>query len=212
MRKFSKYIIATICLSIVVLRIIFPKLNFDLISLSLVGIETLTILIKEPENIFKNTKKVKFGSFELELQELNEEAKIVEKNIASKKPVGLSGPVIRNSDESKYDNYRNEIIKQANIVENELREIYTSFLKPALTESISNFMVIEKLREEDKIDYETAETLRKFFNIRNQAVHDRKHTIGQNELLSFTEIGERMIKILNLVKTKSKGLKHYIVN
>ena len=190
MRKFSKYIIATICLSIVVLRIIFPKLNFDLISLSLVGIATLTILIKEPENIFKNTKKVKFGSFELELQELNEEAKIVEKNIASKKPVGLSGPVIRNSDESKYDNYRNEIIKQAK----------------------SNFMVIEKLREEDKIDYETAETLRKFFNIRNQAVHDRKHTIGQNELLSFTEIGERMIKILNLVKTKSKGLKHYIVN
>ena len=68
-------------------------------------------------------------------------------------------------------------------------------------------MVIEKLREKDLIDYETSETIRKFFNARNQVVHN-KYNIGKKELTSFTEVSQEILIILRLIK-KPKGLKHY---
>ncbi|MCG8808957.1 hypothetical protein G1K57_12110 [Tenacibaculum finnmarkense] len=71
MKKSSRYIISIICLTVIILRLIFPKLNFDLISLSLLAIATLAIIINKPEKILEKTKKIKLGSFELELKELN---------------------------------------------------------------------------------------------------------------------------------------------
>lgn len=206
MRKYSKYIVIIICLSIVVFRILFPKLNFDIISLSLITIATLALLIKEPENILNNTKKIKLGSFELELQELNKEAKELQEKIIAKKTRGLSGPIPRNFNDSE-NNYITEILKVADNVEKELREVYQKLLNPNPTESISVLMVIERLREEDLIDYETSETIRKFFNTRNQVVHN-KYNIGKKELATFTEVSQEMLTILRLIK-KPKGLKHY---
>ena len=206
MRKYSKYIIAIICLSIVVFRIVFPKLNFDIISLSLITIATLILLIKEPENILNNARKIKFGSFELELEVLNKDVKKLHEKIITKKHTGLSRPIPKIFNESE-NNYRTEILKVADNVEKELREVYQKLLKTNLTESISVFMVIEKLREEDFIDYETSETIRKFFNTRNQVVHN-KYNIGKKELTFFTEVSQEMLVILKLIK-KTKGLKHY---
>ena len=86
--------------------------------------------------LLNNTKKIKLGSFELELQELNKEAKKLQEKIIAKKPTGLSGPIPRNFNDSE-NNYITEILKVADNVEKELREVYQKFLKPNPTESIS---------------------------------------------------------------------------
>lgn len=63
MIKNSKYIVAFVCVIIVIMRLIYPKINFDLISLTLVGIATFAILIQSPEKFFKNAKKNKIWKF-----------------------------------------------------------------------------------------------------------------------------------------------------
>lgn len=166
MRKSSRYIIAIICLAVIVLRLIFPELNFDLISLSLLAIATLVILINKPEKIFEKTKKIKLGSFEWELQELNKETERIEEKTTVEKdePIGLSGPVIsqRKTVFEITTDFSTDILKLSIEIEKTLREIYKIHFHTNEKRPLAVVKLIEKLKTEQVIDQEISNLLGKF--------------------------------------------------
>jgi hypothetical protein len=76
--KQVRYIIIIVCLLLILVRIIFPNMKFDTISMTLLGIAVLAILIPDINEIINKTKKLKFGSVEWELNELNKTTEKVE--------------------------------------------------------------------------------------------------------------------------------------
>jgi len=214
MIKYSKYIIAFLCLAIVIIRIIFPKLNFDLISLALVTIATFAILIEKPESIFSNTKRIKLGSFELELQELNKESKRIEENITKNKKVekGLSGPARQNTENNNKE-FSIQIIKISSEIEGKLRQIYQNKFILTSDKIIPVSKIIEELRRENYIDYGTFNLIREFWEKRDFVVHNYKFKLDERDFKIFNNIGERIIKILEItVDSSDAGLPHYGIN
>ncbi|WP_299244150.1 hypothetical protein [uncultured Aquimarina sp.] len=204
MRKSSKYIIAIICLAVIVLRLIFPKLNFDLISLALLTIGTLAILINKPEKLFEKTKKIKFGSFEWELQELNKKTERIEEKTTIEKdePVGLSGAAVI-SEKGEFEistDFSINILKLSIGIEKTLREIYEIHFQTNEKRPLSIIKLIGKLKLEQIIDEETSDLLRKFWNLRNKAIHDHSFKIDRKDFTSFADIGIRILKILKTIK------------
>ncbi|WP_298419421.1 hypothetical protein [uncultured Kordia sp.] len=208
MRKSSRYIIAIICLVVIVLRLIFPELNFDLISLSLLAIATLAILINKPEKIFEKTKKIKLGSFEWELQELNKETERIEEKTTVEKnePLGLGGPTVtREKIEFELTtDFSTDILKLSIEIEKTLREIYESHFQTNEKRPLAVVRLIELLKSENVIDKETSSLLRKFWNLRNKAIHDHNFRIDKKDFMSFTDIGIRILKILKTIKNNNQ--------
>ncbi|MCG8806539.1 hypothetical protein G1K75_12860 [Tenacibaculum finnmarkense] len=214
MKKSSRYIISIICLTVIILRLIFPKLNFDLISLSLLAIATLAIIINKPEKILEKTKKIKLGSFELELKELNKKTEQIEEitTVEKEEPIGLSGPIIsrEKTDFEISTDFLTDILKLSIEIEKTLREIYESHFQTSKKSPLSVIKLIEKLKSEEVINQETSNLLRKFWNLRNQAIHDHNFQIDRKDFMSFTDIGIRILKILKTMKNnKSDELPIY---
>lgn len=217
MYKHSKYIISIVCLAIVIFRMIFPYLTFDLISVSLLAIGTLAILIKNPEKLFQKAKKIKLGSFELELQELNKETEKVEENLSveTEGSAGLGTPEI-NENEELYqitDDYSSNLIRLSVEIEKTLRIIFERHFKSTEKRPLSVGKMIERLGTENVIDYDTAKLLRKFWNLRNKLIHDHKFEIQKMDFVAFNDIGIRILKILKVIKKDfldgGEGLPHY---
>ncbi|CAM1350170.1 conserved hypothetical protein [Tenacibaculum ascidiaceicola] len=179
---------------------VFPKLTFDLISLSLLAIGTFAILINEPEKLLKRTKKIKLGSFELELEELNKEIKKVEESLFVKadKAIGLGSPSIRNNEETYQitDDYSMDLIRLSVEIEKTLRIIFEEHFKLSETRPLSIMIMVEKLREGNVIDYDTAKSLQKFWKLRNELIHNHKFEIKKKDFIAFNDIGIRVLKIL----------------
>jgi len=201
MIKFSRYIIAVICLTIVVLRLIYPKLNFDLISLTLIAITSFAILVTKPKELFDQTKKIKLGSFEWELKDLEKEVEKVEKVLSPKQKRGLAGPAI------KID-YPTEILKLSIEVEKKLRQVFEKHTGNVNVLPVRT--IVKEMVTKNIIDREAQDILLRFFSIRNTAVHNHNITINKFEFLSFQDIGMRILKILENIENKnSEGLQHY---
>jgi uncharacterized protein YutE (UPF0331/DUF86 family) len=218
MIKNSKYIVALICVMIVIARLIYPEINFDLISLTLVAIATFAILIQSPQNFFKNTKKIKLGSFEFELQELNKETEKVEESIVIEKnaPVGLSGSQTENISENyeMSNDFTVDILKISINIEKTLREIYEIHFKYKQDKPFSLNRLIEKLKKENVIDIETTLMLKKFWDLRNKVIHNQDYILSKKDFMSFIDIGLRIMKILNNIKNEKLDgkMKHIGLN
>lgn len=210
MRKYSKYIIALICLSIVIARLIYPALNFDLISLALIAIATFALLLTNPEGLLDKAKRIKLGGFELELQELNKEAKKIEEKIVHRKQAGLSGPVVEKSDEKEYSI---EIIRLSSSIEKKLREIFESKFTVTSERPFSILELIEQLRVANYIDSQTFYLIKSFWEMRNKVMHNHKYFINEKDFQTFSDIGERIIKILDVIQSNlDKKLSHYVLD
>lgn len=196
---------------------LFPELTFDLISVSLLAIGTLALLIKNPKKLFDKAKKIKLGSFELELQELNEETEKVEENleVETDGPVGLGAPAIDDNEELYQisDDYSTDLIRLSVEIEKTLRIIFERHFKSTEKRPLSVGRMIEKLGTENVIDYDTNKLLRKFWNLRNELIHNHKFEIQKMEFIAFNDIGIRILKILKVLKKglsdEDEGLPHY---
>lgn len=196
---------------------VFPDLIFDLISISLLAIGTLAVLIKNPEKLFQKAKKIKLGSFELELQELNKETEKVEENLSveTEGSVGLGAPAIDENEELYQitDDYSTDLIRLSVEIEKTLRIIFESHFRSTIKRPLSVGKMIEKLGTENVIDFDTATLLRKFWNLRNQLIHDHKFEIQKMDFIAFNDIGIRILKILKVIKKDlpdgEEGLPHY---
>lgn len=204
MRKSSRYVIAIICIVVIILRVIYPHLKFDLISLSLLAIATLAILINKPEKIFEKTKKIKLGSFEWELHELNKNTTRIEEKTTLEKdePVGLSGPSM-NRGKTEFEiltDLSTDILKLSIEIEKTLKELYIIHFNSNEQMPLANVNLVEKLESVQVIDQETSNLLIKFWSLRNKVIHDPNIHIDKKEFISFTDIGIRILRILKAIK------------
>ena len=215
MNRFSKYIIALICVAVIIFRIIYPELNFDLISLALLAIATLALLIHKPEKIFGRTKKIKFGSFELELQELNKEIEEIEEKIAAKKdqPVGLSGPRTNTTDKSNFNDIPLDPLSISIEIGNVLTSIFNKSVEANENRPLSLIKMIDKLYRDKIIDAETAHMIKNFWFIRNNIIHNPTIHLDEKEYLSISDSGIRILNILvaidKNIQDENQELPHY---
>jgi hypothetical protein len=73
--------------------------------------------------------------------------------------------------------------------------------------------MIVKLGTEGIIDNDTANLLQKFWDLRNQLIHDHRFEIKKLDYIAFNDIGIRILKILNVLNNDlsdgGKVLPHY---
>ncbi len=203
MKKYSRHFIILICLTIIIARLIYPNLNFDALSLTLLGVMILIIIIPNPDKIFERAKKIKIGEFEIELEELSKETEKVEKTITEQglKYAGLGGT--KHPFEFEYEisnNLPTEILKISVEIEKTLRDIYEMAFKTREKRPLAVPVLIETLREKKVIDLEITKLLRQFWIFRNNIVHAVRYSVTEKEFLSFADIGIRVLKILKALQ------------
>jgi len=187
-------------------RLVFPKLDFDLISLTLLAIATLAILIDNPEKLFKNTKRLKIGSLEIELKELDKEVEKIEEQTIIEHPKAdtLSGTGKTQNNYYQISNdLSTETLRLSIEIEKSLRQIYDGYFHSEEKRPIAVTRLIETLKENKLIDNETYHLLRKFWSLRNKLIHDYSFEMDEKALVSFVDSG---IRILNIVKTLRDNL------
>jgi uncharacterized protein YutE (UPF0331/DUF86 family) len=208
--KQIRYIIITVCLSLIILRIIFPDLKFDTISMTLLGIAVLAILIPDVDKILSTIKKLKFGSAELELHELNKTTEKVEDKLKDEnlKNAGISGLTHRYDFAFELQNdLPTTILKLSIDIEKAMREIYEIAFKTREERPLATSKLIDVLRQKNIFDEETTNLLKQFWKTRNTVVHGNNSiTVTEKDMLAFSDIGIRLLKILkNLENNLSDG-------
>jgi len=219
MKKHSGQIISIACCSIIILRLIFPQFSFDNTSLILFGIAIIGFIIPNPDLLFNRAKKIKIWDFEIELDKLNRETEKIERRIREKelKTPSISG--LENSQNKRFrkriqnetiensdlnfafsDNLHTDILKISIEIEKILRVIYETNLDTKHDRPLSVYLLIKELKKNEIIDSEIMTLLNEFWSFRNQIVHSTTRVTTEEELLSFTDIGLRIIKILNVLQ------------
>jgi len=199
MIRFRRYIIIIVCIGIIVIRFIYPKLSFDIISLILLGIALVALIIPELEKLFQRAKKIKLGSFELELIELNQETEKVEENIkepnikypGSTEVYGLGFKIT--------EDFSSDILKLSIEIEKITRSIFSIGIGEVQKRPLSVVQSISILESEGLIEKETSLLIRNFWNIRNKVVHGHDVELNRKEMLAFIDIGLRILRILKTV-------------
>ncbi len=198
--KQFRYIIILVCLSIIVVRVIFPDIKFDTISMTLLGISLLVILIPDVDKTLNKTKKLKFGSLEWELNELNKTTEKVEGKLKDEKLKGasISGLIRHNNYDFEIQNdLPTTILKLSIDIEKSMREIYEIVFSTSEERPLSTIKLIDILFDKDIINDETTNLLKHFWKIRNQFVHGYKLIeITDKDILAFSDIGIRLLRIL----------------
>jgi len=199
MTKFIKYIVVLICIGIIIFRFIYPKLNFDLISLVLLGFALFALLVPEPEKLFQRAKKIKLGNFELELNELNQETEKIEEKI-SEPNINYPGPEETYGLEFKItEDFPTEILKLSIEIEKITRGVFSIGVRKEQKRPLSVLQSISILESKGLIEKETSLLIRKFWNIRNKVVHGHDIELGRKDMLAFMDIGLRILRILKTI-------------
>jgi uncharacterized protein YutE (UPF0331/DUF86 family) len=89
-------------------------------------------------------------------------------------------------------------------IERLLREIHDSVKVEDSIRPLSVNVLIEKLREKGILDLEITDLVKRFWLFRNKIVHSVSFNVTDSELLSFTDIGLRIIKILKSIQVNLK--------
>jgi len=214
-----KAIIIIICIGIVVVRIIYPDLNFDWISFSLILIAALLIFSSDLKEYTERVKKLKVGDLEIELEERIKELAIKtdetleEKSETIKKPPSISGPPwMKDSKEQLRDKISEMIdIPEAALVliaieiEKELRAIFEKADFGDMKIPMSPIRQINLLNEKGIIDVETKDIFQQFWQIRNKVVHGHSLQLSEKQRIEIIEIGLKVLKLLEIAKNDLNG-------
>lgn len=199
MTKFTKYIVVLICIGIIIIRFIYPKLNFDLISLILLGFALSALLISEPNKLFQRAKKIKIGNFELELFELNKATEKIEEEITEPN-INYPGPEETYGFEFKItEDFPTELLKLSIEIEKITQGVFSIGIRDEQKRPLSILQSISILESKGLIEEETSLLIRKFWKIRNKVVHGYDVELGRKDMLAFMDIGLRILRILKTI-------------
>jgi hypothetical protein len=93
----KRWILVSVCLALVVARIIFPNAQIDIHSIWLIGIAALLFILPDLKSVAPYIKKIRVGDTELELKEsienLEKEVERAQDAVAKEKEASVSGSV-----------------------------------------------------------------------------------------------------------------------
>lgn len=197
-----RYLIALICIGIIIIRIIFPQINFDLISLTLLGVAFISLIINNPEKLLSRATKIKLGSIEFELKELNQETENVEKHTSES---NIKRKKLKKNNDSEFnlsEDLPTDILKLSIEIEQIIKSVFLIGIAEKHNKPLSIVQSVTILESYQLIDKETSLLIQKFWNIRNKVVHGYNTRLSKKEMLSFLDIGLRVLRILKTVYDK----------
>ncbi|MCD4747459.1 MAG: hypothetical protein K8R58_14275 [Bacteroidales bacterium] len=223
-----KYVIVFFGLIIIILRTL--GIEIDIISIGLFVFISIILLIKD----YNTLKKIKgFGiefEFDRKLKELVEETDQLEDNLEKrqKQEQGLSGiPELKkatNNEKSikqdtslkkdsldykiETDNPKIALINLAIELEKELRDIIGKHIDEIPKHPISATKMMELLVNELNLDRQYLIVFKDFWRLRNQVLHEPLEKIDEDLILSLTNTGIKILKIIRTIDNNlSKGIK-----
>lgn len=199
-----KYIIAFICILIVVIRNLIPSIIFDNNSLILLIVAFIILIIPDTKEIFGRLKKIKKGDIELEfeskLNKLNAATERAEKlldkpGLKLQRSTGISPVVSRKIAQASLDP-RASLLILAIEIEQAARALVEESKIPESKRFYSVPRMLEVLVSEKKLPKDVVASFRDFWSIRNQVVHGIHFELSERQLYELVEIGVRILKLL----------------
>lgn len=213
MKVLQKFFIILICLGIIIIRMIYPDLNFDWISLSLVLVIALLTFSSDMEDYTKRIKKLKLGDIEIELGErIKKLAEKTDKTLENKSEKINSSPNVSGHPwlKKKKENSRTEIYKVidkpeaaliliAIEIEKELRAIYSKANFQDEKMPTYSKKLIHLLHKQKIVDAETLNVFEQFWMLRNKIIHGHAANISEKKKLEMVEIGLKLLQLLEII-------------
>lgn len=200
----KRIIIVLVCLTVVIIRAIFPELNFDWISLVLIIFSGVLIFVTDLKPFSDRITKVKFGEVELELAEqlksLSEKTEEkIEETTESAKNSSISGLPLQEESKllSEKLNSPDAILLMTAIeIEKLIRTIYqaSSLKDERIPISVPKLAL---LLENNKIlDTGIADIIKNFWEIRNKIAHGFPSELRDTQMYELIGTGYKIIKLL----------------
>jgi hypothetical protein len=205
LRKIQKrWIIITICLILIALRVIFPIVQVDTNSIWLVGIVALLFVLPDLKSLTPYIKRVKFGDVELELKEtianLGREVEKAENAVAEEADSTVSKEVSSEIEkvlqESSKDP-RATLLLLSSKIEGQLR---LRLEEAGIAWPYKTIRSVELGMQKGIFPQEFLPAFRDFWAVRNQVAHGAAFDVDDAYILSLVSLGTQLLKIASSVK------------
>lgn len=203
-----RYIITGLCGMLILVRMIWPDIKFDEISVFLFVFGGLTFLFPTPVimKIMSAIKKIKTPGFELEfkkqIEALANEADKIEKEVETSPTDSFTFEdswIGVKQDISRFLAHPREgLIEIAVRIESAASDLAEYYRIPRAHSLVSPVMVASELAKRELLPKETPELIRGFWSVRNQAVHAKDFEITQEHLYELLDLGIRILRLLSL--------------
>ncbi|MCD4670270.1 MAG: hypothetical protein K8S14_07480 [Actinomycetia bacterium] len=142
------------------------------------------------------------GSIEFELKELNQKTENVENHILESNIKGKESQKIKEPEFNLSEDFSTDILKLSIKIEQIIKSIFLIGIAEKHNKPLSIVQSVTILESYQVIDKDTFILIKKFWNIRNKVVHGYNTRLTKQEMLSFLDIGLRVLKILETVYDK----------
>lgn len=203
-----RFIIGVICISLIIIRAIWPNFKFDNISLILFVTCAIVLLFPELWELIRRVRKVRIGDFEVEigekLKELatkteNVETNISEVSIKQAEYQGISDEVIGKFIQTSSDP-RAALLMVAIEIERTIRSISDKAKIPESRKPYPISRVITSLAKKEIINPNVVPIFKDFWAIRNKVVHGLHFELSSGKLYELIALGLRILRLLSVVK------------
>jgi hypothetical protein len=199
--NWKRWLIIIICLGLVIVRLLWPHIQLDAVTLWLVVIAAFFLIIPEPRMFFPYIKRVKLWEAEIELKEevkeLGREVDKIQESVTNEPGVEVSKSLSPDVDEvvreSSKDPRAALLLLSAKI---------ESQVKKRLQEANLNFRYpLNKAMEvgvgAGLFPQEILQVFHGFWAMRNRVAHTEAFDVEDSTILALVSIGTELLKILS---------------
>lgn len=199
-----KYLVAGICIAIVLMRNVFPAMVFDDASLILVIIALVVLILPDTEQMFERLRRIKKGDIELEFEssiaKLNADLTEAEESADSAVPRAPSAEAISSAasriiDQASRDP-RGAVLILAIEIEQAVRALVEESDITLPRRPLSFHRMLELLVSEEKVSRDVLDLVKRFWRVRSNVVHGVRFELTEGQLYEVLEIGIRILKLL----------------
>lgn len=201
-----RYGIALACAVVIILRMAFPNLKFDNLSLWLFVIAVIALLVPDIGKLITGIRKLKKGDFEVEwgaeLDELARKTSEVEERISEDPPytyeTSVDSEELRTRLGSLARDPRAGLVTLAVEIEAVLRNLARDLEPTNSKKYLPPIRIVDELAQRNIVPREVPSLFRDFWAVRNQAVHSLDYSPSKKQLYEILDIGIRLLWLLNL--------------
>lgn len=207
MKNFSLYLIAGASIGVVLLRVVYPTLKFDGISLALLGIAALAISLPRLIELLPPLKKAKYKDFEIEFEKeievlesqveaISSEAEEAElKGIAKYPPLHTAYVEEYQSIVSSAEPNMQKVLRAAILTEKIVFQAARDLDIEIQGNTKSPTVVIKALVEEGAITERESSVFSSFWDLRNKVVHGHMAELTDSQTTRIMSMLWRLITI-----------------
>lgn len=204
MKLALRYFVVLICIGIIGIRMKWPHLKFDNLSLYLLIISILLILFPDFKDLFSRLKKLRKGDLELEfgekLSSLAKKTNEVENSLAIKEVSNIEYGEFKEETRKRLAQASSDPRGALMVVGIEIESKIRKLAKEANIHNESKLPPLEKLlnrlEKEDIVLDELIHIIKEFWSIREKLIHEEHFDLSSGKIYEFTDLGLKILKLL----------------